>query len=126
MRKKNLASLARRLHDGQADFERRHSPRARMTNGPVENDGVVEFFEFRASRRAPFKQGNIFNPFVAVHVKPVLGLADVASLARNDEDAEVIGDPRSALSLAAKELPFLRAADAHGVFVLVLVSGSVE
>src|SRR3989442_13831517 len=123
MRKKNLASLARRLHDGQADFERRHSPRARMTNGPVENDGVVEFFEFRASRRAPFKQGDIFNPFIAVHVKPVLGLADVASLARNVGDAGVVRDPRSSLSLARKKMPFLCAADPLGAFVLVSASG---
>src|SRR5712692_9356036 len=126
MRKKNLPPLARRLHKGQAHFERRHSPRARMANGPVEDDGVVELLQLRASRRAALGKRDVFDAVIALDAKPVLRLADIPSLAGDDEDAEVVGDPRSALATVAEELTFLRAPDAHGVFVRVLVPGSVE
>src|SRR3990167_3394816 len=125
MGKEDLPFFPAGLHDREADLKGRHTPRARMADRPVEHHCIVKLFQLRAPRLALFRQGNILDAVVAVDVDAVLGLADVASLAGDDQDAQVIRDPRSALSPAAEERPLLRAADAHGVLVRVLIARAV-
>jgi len=83
MRQEDFLSFLRRLHDRQANLQRRHTPRATVPDWLVANDGSVEFFQLSTPGRTA-NQWDFLSSLVAVHVKSELRLSDIASFTGRD------------------------------------------
>src|SRR5438067_5287323 len=102
VRERDLAALARRLHDRQAHLEGGHAPAAVVVAGPVLDHGVVQLLQLGVARGGAPDHGHLRLAIVAVDEQAGGRLADVAALAGSDGDAE----HRAA---AGEELPPIRA-----------------
>src|SRR5439155_13531793 len=126
MRQKNFFSFLRRLYDGQANFQSRHSPRAGVANRFVEHHRIVEFHQLPAPGwSATPEQGHVLGPLVAVNEQAILRLAEIAFFASRDKYTEVIGYPRLNFAAVA-DLSFLRATDAHLIFVGIFIARAIQ